>query len=74
MRHRIPALLVVAGVAIAAAPALAHHSLFAVFDEGQTVTLNGIVSKVEWVNPHVYLYLDVPDAAGKAQVTSHNCC
>jgi len=55
----------IAGLAAAAVPALAHHSLFAVFDEGQAVTLKGVVSKVEWVNPHVYLYLDVADAAGK---------
>jgi Family of unknown function (DUF6152) len=68
MRLRIRALLVVAGLAIAAAPTWAHHSLFAVFDEGQTVTLKGLVSKVEWVNPHVYLYLDVSDTAG--QVTT----
>ena len=65
MRLRLRALLLLAGVAAAAVPAFAHHSLFAVFDEGQTVTLKGVVSKVEWVNPHVYLYLDVADAAGK---------
>jgi len=65
MRLQLRALLAAAGLAIAAVPALAHHSLYAVFDEGQTITLKGVVSKVEWVNPHVYLYLDVPDAAGK---------
>jgi hypothetical protein len=70
MRLRIHALLAVAGLALAAVPALAHHSLFAVFDEGQTVTLKGVVSKVEWVNPHVYLYLDVPDPAGKVTTWS----
>ena len=65
MRIGLRALLLIAGLAAAAVPALAHHSLFAVFDEGQAVTLKGVVSKVEWVNPHVYLYLDVADAAGK---------
>lgn len=65
MRIGLRALLLIAGLAAAAVPAFAHHSLFAVFDEGQTVTLKGVVSKVEWVNPHVYLYLDVADAAGK---------
>ena len=46
--------------------ALGHHSLQAVFDEGKIVTIKGVVSKVEWVNPHVYLYMDVSDpAAGK---------
>jgi hypothetical protein len=65
MRRALTVVIVAAGLTIAAAPAVAHHSLFAVFDERQTVTLKGVVSKVEWINPHVYLYLDVPDAAGK---------
>ena len=70
MRMGLRTLLLLAGVAIAAVPAFAHHSLFAVFDEGQTVRLKGMVSKVEWVNPHVYLYLDVADAAGKVTTWS----
>lgn len=65
MRFPMRALLIVVALAAAAIPASAHHSLFAVFDEGQIVTLRGVVSKVEWINPHVYLYLDVADAAGR---------
>ena len=63
-------MFIAAGLAIAAVPAIAHHSLLAVFDEEQTVTLKGVVSKVEWVNPHVYLSIDVPDAAGKVTTWS----
>ena len=70
MRIGLRALLLLAGLTAAAVPVVAHHSLFAVFDEGQTVTLKGVVSKVEWVNPHVYLYLDVADAAGKVTTWS----
>jgi hypothetical protein len=70
MRTGIRALFVVAQLAMAAAPALAHHSLFAVFDEDQSITLKGVVSKVEWVNPHVYLYLDVDDGTGKVNTWS----
>ena len=70
MRPGIRALIVAIGLFAAVAPAAAHHSLYAVFDEGQTVTLKGVVSKVEWVNPHVYLYLDVPDAQGKVTTWS----
>jgi hypothetical protein len=70
MRNAFRALFIWAGLTIAAVPALAHHSLFAVFDESQSVTLNGVISKVEWVNPHVYLYIDVPDAAGKLNTWS----
>lgn len=70
MGHRLGALLVVVGLTVAAAPALAHHSLFAVFDEDASITLKGVVSKVEWVNPHVYLYLDVKDETGKVSTWS----
>lgn len=48
----------------AAVPAVAHHSLASQFDEDKPITLTGVVSKVEWYNPHVYLYLDVTDASG----------
>ena len=65
MRSGIRVLIIAIGLLAGVARAGAHHSLYAVFDEGQTVTLKGLVSKVEWVNPHVYLYLDVPDAGGK---------
>lgn len=49
-----------------APPARGHHSLQGVFDENQTVTLKGVISKVEWINPHVYLYINATDTAGKA--------
>jgi len=48
-----------------ALPVTAHHSFSAEFDSGKTVTLRGIVSKVDWVNPHIFVYLDVKDDAGK---------
>ena len=70
MRNGIRAGLIAAGLAMAVVPALAHHSLFAVFDEDHSVTLKGVVSKVEWVNPHVYLYIDVADEAGKVNTWS----
>ena len=46
-------------------PAVAHHSFDAEFDRAKQVTLKGTVTKVEWMNPHVWIYLDVPDANGK---------
>jgi hypothetical protein len=39
--------------------ALAHHSVAGQFDVHKTVTLQGVVSKVDWVNPHIYITLDV---------------
>lgn len=41
-------------------PAQAHHS-FAMFDKQRKVTLQGIVHKIEWANPHVYIFLDVDE-------------
>jgi hypothetical protein len=55
-----------AAVALSCAlPVVAHHSFSAEFDSGKTVTLRGVVSKVEWINPHIFVYIDVKDDAGK---------
>ena len=48
-----------------ALPVIAHHSFAAEFDSGKTVTLHGVVSKVDWINPHIFVYVDVKDDAGK---------
>ena len=61
------------GVALAGSiatvvPLLAHHSFEAEFDRTKTVTLTGTVTKVEWMNPHTYFFLDVKDSkTGKIQ-------
>lgn len=47
-----------------AAPVLAHHSFSAEYDSAKKITLKGIVTKVDWMNPHVYFYLDVTDDNG----------
>jgi uncharacterized protein DUF6152 len=50
-----------------AGPALAHHSVQAQFDIHKTFTVSGTVAKVEWINPHSYLTINVKDADGKVQ-------
>ncbi len=45
-------------------PALAHHSGAAEFDSNKKIDLTGVVTKVEWTNPHAHFYMDVKDAGG----------
>jgi len=59
--------LVVALLLIAAVPVLAHHSFQAEFDTSKPVTLKGVVTKVEWMNPHAWFYIDVTDENGKVE-------
>jgi Family of unknown function (DUF6152) len=49
----------------AALPALAHHSFAAEYDQKQPITLKGVVTHLDWMNPHVYFYVDVADKDGK---------
>jgi len=60
--------LMAAGLAVALAqPVSAHHSFAAEFDASKTVTLTGTVTKLEWMNPHIWVYLDVKDDKGHVQ-------
>jgi hypothetical protein len=65
MRYWLAGLLVTALVLVSVVPVLAHHSFAAQYDRTKSVDLKGTVTKVEWMNPHVYFYLDVTDEGGK---------
>ncbi|MGA2713595.1 MAG: DUF6152 family protein [Bryobacteraceae bacterium] len=57
----------VAGVAmlLAVRPAAAHHAFAAEFDVTKPVKVHGTITKIDWVNPHSWIYVDVKDADGK---------
>jgi hypothetical protein len=62
-RHALLSLF--AGVILAAAPAFAHHAFAAEYDSNQPITIHGSLTKVEWTNPHGWIYVDVKDDDGK---------
>jgi hypothetical protein len=49
---------------VGAATLVAHHSVPGQFDVSKPVTLKGVISKVDWINPHIYVHLDVKDPDG----------
>ena len=64
--------ILAAGISVAclAMPVLAHHGFDTEYDAKKKVSLAGVITKVEWTNPHMHVYIDVTDAAGK--VTNWN--
>jgi hypothetical protein len=64
MRRIIAGVVFAVAVCAAAGPLLAHHSFAAEYDRDKPVTLQGTVTKLEWMNPHIYFYMDVKDASG----------
>jgi hypothetical protein len=74
MSLRFSAAVLVSALLSSAAPlALAHHSVAGQFDMSKTVTLKGVVSKVDWVNPHIYISLDVKGTNGKLDTWRLEC-
>ena len=57
----------VLGLFLSTAPLRAHHSFAAQYDRTKSVTLKGMVTKVEWMNPHVWIYIDVAKDGGAVE-------
>ena len=66
MRAKLTVLLAAAGLLIPVFQSSAHHSGAAVFDPTKKLDMTGVVTRVEWTNPHAHFYLDVKDSSGKA--------
>lgn len=66
MTRRVGSTWAVLGL-VSVAPALAHHAVQAQFDFDKPIALTGILTKVEWINPHSYMFLDVKDDNGKVK-------
>ena len=64
-RILLVALLIGFSLAVASRPVAAHHSETAEYDATKPVKVTGTISKVEWLNPHVWFYVDVKDETGK---------
>ena len=65
LQCRITLAVLAAGV-IAASSVLAHHSVWGVFNPDDRFSLTGVVTDIDWINPHVFLHLDVTDESGNA--------
>ena len=67
MKTAIVLAVLAAGVLCAGQPALAHHPFAAEYDANKPVTLTGTLSKLEWVNPHSWIYVDVKQPDGSVK-------
>ena len=59
--------MMAAGLLLPAAPSFAHHSFAAEFDANNCREFTGVLTKIDWQNPHGYFYMDIKDTNGKVE-------
>ena len=67
MRMKVGILAASVALSFLAVPLFAHHSWTAEYDAKKPISVSGVVSKVEWTNPHTHFYVDVKDASGQVK-------
>jgi Family of unknown function (DUF6152) len=65
MRTTIISAIACIGFALGTAPVWAHHSFAAEFDANKPIKLHGVVTKMDWINPHSWIHIDVKGEDGK---------
>jgi hypothetical protein len=65
MKIRFWSILAAALALTIAAPAVAHHSFAAQYDRSKPTTITGVVTKIDWINPHARFFVDVKDSSGQ---------
>jgi hypothetical protein len=64
MQRTFVSFLLILALLAAAAPAVAHHAFATEFDANKPISMKGIVTKIDWANPHVWFYLNVKTESG----------
>jgi hypothetical protein len=64
MQRIVLSLIAIAGLLLSGVPAMAHHAFATEFDAQKPVTMKGIVTKIDWANPHVWFYINVKTESG----------
>ena len=70
MRTKLEALVAGVGLFLMAVPVVAHHGFDTEYDANKKISSSGVVSRIEWTNPHMHIYIDVTGKDGN--VTTYN--